>query len=90
MREHLSKHNASEEQRVKAKERMLAINEKKGLKVEVTDIRTQVTTIYDSIRKAADALGADKNSLIYNEKVQTEKGELKLFKKYYKILIFRG
>lgn len=45
LREHLSKHNASDEQRVKAKERMLAINEKKGIKVEVTNIRTQITTI---------------------------------------------
>ena len=32
LQEHLAKHNASKEQRVKARERMLAINEKKSYK----------------------------------------------------------
>lgn len=89
LREHLSKHNVSEEQRAKAKERILALNEQKGIRVEVTDIRTQLTTIYTSIRKAADSLGSYNKALIYNEKVQKEKGEVKLFKKFYKIKIIR-
>lgn len=89
LKEHLSKHNASEEQRAKAKERMLAINEKKGIRVEVTDVRAQITTVYTSIRKAADALGSDNKALQYNEKVQNDKGEIRLFKKYYKVKIFR-
>lgn len=32
LQDHLSKHNASEEQRIKARERMIAINEKKRYK----------------------------------------------------------
>ena len=90
LREHLAKHNASEEQRAKAKERMLAINEKKGIRVEVTDVRTQITTVYASVRKAADALGSDNKALMYNEKVQIEKGEIRLFKKYYQVKILRN
>ena len=89
LQEHLAKHNASKEQRVKARERMLAINEKKAIKVEVTDVRTQITTTYTSMRKAAEGLSTDFKALQYNERVQKEKGEIKLFKKYYQITIIR-
>lgn len=90
LRDHLSKHNASEEQRTKAKERMLAINEKKGIRVEVTDVRSEITTVYASVWKAADALGTDNKALMYNEEVQIEKGGMKLFKKFYKVKILRN
>nr|YP_009262027.1 hypothetical protein [Chrysoporthe austroafricana]AMX22102.1 hypothetical protein [Chrysoporthe austroafricana] len=89
LQEHLTKHNASEEQRIKARERMIAINKNKGIKVDVTDIRTQITTSYTSMRKAAEGLSTDFKSLQYNERVQKEKGEIKLFKKYYQITIIR-
>lgn len=62
---------------------------KKGIKVEVTDVRTQITTTYTSIRKAAEGLSTDKKALQYNERVQKEKGEIKLFKKYYLVKIIR-
>lgn len=68
---------------------MLVINEKKGIKVEVTDVRTQVTTTYISMRKAAEGLSTDLKSLMYNERVQKDKGEVKLFKKYYQVKIIR-
>jgi hypothetical protein len=68
---------------------MVIINENKGIKVEVTDIRTQVTTTYTSIRKAAEALDTDLKALQYNEKIQIEKGITKLFKKYYQVNIIR-
>lgn len=68
---------------------MLAINENKGIKVEVTDVRTQITTTYTSIRKAAEGLGTDSKALQYNERVQREKGVIKLFKKYYLVKISR-
>jgi hypothetical protein len=68
---------------------MLAINENKGIKVEVTDVRTQRTTTYTSIRKAAEGLGTDLKALQYNESVQREKGETKLLKKYYQVNIIR-
>jgi len=68
---------------------MLAIHEKKAIKVEVTDVRTQITTTYTSIRKAAEGLSTDFKALQNNERVQKEKGEIKLFKKYYQITIMR-
>ena len=68
---------------------MLEINVKKGIKVEVTDVRTQITTIYTSMRKAAEGLSTDLKALQYNERVQKEKEEIRLFKKYYQVTIIR-
>lgn len=39
-----------------------------GLKVEITDLETNVVTSYDSVRKAADALGSDIKTLLRREK----------------------
>ena len=89
IRAHLAQLNRSEEQRLAARERMLTLNEKKGIKVEVTDERTNITTTYDSIRNAADALSTDLKSLYYNEKVQKERGKPVLFKKYFLVKILR-
>jgi hypothetical protein len=41
------------------------------------------------MRQAAEGLNTDLKALQYNERVQKEKGEIKLFKKYYKIKIIR-
>jgi len=35
-----------------------------GLKVEITDLETNVVTSYDSVRKAADALDSDIKTLL--------------------------
>jgi group I intron endonuclease len=81
--------NQSEEQRLGAKERMLRINMAKGIKVEVTDLRTNEIIIYDSLRKTAEALNTDLKALGYNEKVQKERGKIVPFKKYFVIKIKR-
>ena len=87
---HLKILNAREEQRTAARERMLALNINKGIKVEVTDERTNTTVTYSSISSAAEALNSDIKALKYNERVQKEKGVVKLFKKYYLVKILRS
>ena len=64
LRKHLIKHNASDEQRAKARARMLKINENKGIGIEVLDTVTKETTMYSSIRKAALAIGCSHKSVI--------------------------
>ena len=49
---------------------MLKLNEAKGIRVEVTDLRTNEITVYNSIRKTAEALSTDLKALRYNEKIQ--------------------
>jgi len=44
-----------------------------GLKVQVTDLDTNVTSTYDSIRKAADALKSDIKTILRREKNQINK-----------------
>jgi hypothetical protein len=63
LKEHLTKHNASDEQRAKARARMLKINENKGIGIEVLDTVTKETTMYSSIRKAALAIGCTHRSV---------------------------
>jgi group I intron endonuclease len=80
----------SEEQRAKARERMLSINAEKGIKVEVVDNETNVTTTFDSIRKAAIALGCSKNAIHYYEKQRLKTREIKLLKGRYIINVIRS
>lgn len=65
LRAHLIILNQSEEQRLGAKARMLKLNEAKGIEVEVTDIRTNETTIYKSLRDTAKALDTDLKAIYY-------------------------
>lgn len=41
-----------------------------GLEVEVTDIETKTTIVYESIRKAALALNSDIKTILRREKMQ--------------------
>lgn len=68
---------------------MLKLNEAKGIKVEVTDIRTSEITIYNSLRLAAKALSTDLKAMYYNEKLQEERGTSVAFKKHFYIKIKR-
>lgn len=63
LREHLIKHNSSDEQRIKARARMLKINESKGMSVEVLDSVTKETAKYSSLRQAALAIGCSHKSV---------------------------
>ena len=74
LKEHLTKHNASDEQRAKARARMLKINEKKGIGIEVLDTETKETTMYSSIRQAANAIGCSHSYIIAARKVFKKKG----------------
>lgn len=85
----LKKWNQSEEHKLRAKERMLKLNEAKGIKVEVTDLRTNETLTYNSLRKTAEALNTDLKALKYNEKIQEKRGKIIPFKKHYIIKIKR-
>ena len=86
LKENLTKTN-DEEQRAAARARMLEINEAKG--IEVTDINTKTTTTYNSIRKAAEAIGCHKNALHFNEKQQLKTGIVKPLKSIYTINVIR-
>ena len=81
--------NQSEEQKLAARERMLKLNEAKGIRVEVTDLRTNEITVYNSIRKTAEALSTDLKALRYNENIQKERGITVPFKKQYLVKIKR-
>lgn len=81
--------NQSEEQKSRARERMLKLNEAKGIKVEVTDLKTNETTVYNSLRQTAEALSTDLKSLRYNENIQKERGIIVPFKKQYVVKIKR-
>jgi hypothetical protein len=85
LKEHLKKHNASGEQRVKARARMLLINENKGTNTEVFDTVTGLTTTYSSIRQAANAIGCSPSTIA--KKVSVNKGIEVLVKKRYKIKV---
>lgn len=73
-RKHMIKFNSTPEQKLKAREYMLNLNEKKGITVEVLDLETDSITTYTSIRKAAEALNCAKNALLYLDKEKLDKG----------------
>lgn len=87
LKEHLSKHNASDEQRAKARVRMLKINEHKRMGTEVLDTVTGLTTTYSSIRQAADAIGCSHSSIVLARKAFANKGIEVLVKKRYKVKV---
>jgi hypothetical protein len=61
-----------------------------GIEVEITDLHTKLTTTYDSIRKAAKAIGSDIKSLSRREKTQLEKGINTPYRNRYMIVIKRS
>jgi group I intron endonuclease len=60
-----------------------------GLEVEITNIETKITTIYNSIREAAKAIGSDIKTILRREKSQKDKGINTPYKKIYMIVIKR-
>lgn len=61
-----------------------------GIEVEITDLETKLTTTYESIRKAAVAIGSDIKSLSRREKSQLEKGINTPYRNRYMIVIRRS
>jgi len=60
-----------------------------AIKVEVIDLNTKITTLYNSIREAAVALDSDIKTLLRREKVQLSKGVNTPYRKRYLINIKR-
>lgn len=60
-----------------------------GLEVEITDLETKITTVYESIRKAAEAIGSDIKTILRREKSQIDKGINTPYRKRYMIVIKR-
>ena len=81
--------NQSEEQKLRARERMLKLRGAKGIKVEVTDLIIKEVTVYNSLRQTAEALSTDLKSLRYNENISKERGITVPFKKQYNVKIKR-
>lgn len=89
IRKHMAKHNSSEEQRTKARERMLKLNEKKGISVEVFDLVTNETETYDSMLKASEAIGCVHGTIQLAEKTFLAKGINRPIKKRYLVTVIR-
>jgi group I intron endonuclease len=60
-----------------------------GIEVEITDLETKITTTYESIRKAANAINSDIKSIIRREKSQLENGINTPYRNRYIIVIKR-
>jgi len=74
--------------------RAAALNREKssvpGMEVEITDLQTKLTTTYDSIRKAADAIDSDIKTILRREKSQLTKGINTPYRGRYMIVIKRS
>jgi group I intron endonuclease len=60
------------------------------LEVEITDLDTKTTTVYNSIRKAAESINSDIKTILRREKLQIEKGINTSYRKRYIISIKRN
>jgi hypothetical protein len=61
-----------------------------GLEVEITDLETKTTTVYTSIRKAAESINSDIKTILRRENLQIKKGINTPYKKRYIITIKRN
>jgi group I intron endonuclease len=61
-----------------------------GISVDVTDLETKLTTTYDSVRKAANAINSDIKTILRREKSQLEKGINTPYRNKYIITIKRS
>ena len=80
--------------RAKLKEHLTQLNKniltkKNGIKITVLDLETNITTDYDSLRKAAQSIGSYAHVITKYEKLQLDKGYKKPFKGRYVIKIHR-
>jgi len=57
-----------EESLAKVRLQLSKLNFEKGIKVEVTNIEKNTIIVYDSIRKAAEALKCDQTTIKYHDK----------------------
>jgi len=60
-----------------------------GIKVEITNLETKITTVHESVCKAAKFIGSDIKTILRREKSQILKGINTPYKKIYMIVIKR-
>ncbi len=89
LKKHLASITSSKEHRERSKKRILDINKLKGISVEVFDMNTKETSIYPSVRKAAEAIGCVHGTIQLADKVYREKGISRPIKKRYLIKIIK-
>lgn len=89
LKKHLASISASKEHSERSRKRMLKINELKGYPVEVFDVKTNKTSVYTSIRQAAEAIGCVHRTILLADKTLREKGINRLVKKRYFIKIIK-
>lgn len=87
LKEHLKSHNSSVEQREKSRKRIYDYNKLKGILVEVFDTLNSKTTVYSSMREAADAIGCVHRTIILADKRFKTTGINKPIKKRYIVKI---
>ena len=68
------KHSEESLNLIKAKALKRKNISKPGLKVEIKDIETNITTTYNSIRQAANSINSDIKTLIRRERSELKKG----------------
>jgi hypothetical protein len=65
------------------------LNLEKSIKVEIFDLETKTKTVYNSIRKAAEALKCAKNTIHYYENQYLKNGINKPYRDRYIIKVIR-
>jgi hypothetical protein len=65
----------------------LEYNKSKGQRVEVLDIISNETTVYSSLRQAAEAISCVHRTIHLSDKALKEKGVSRLVKKRYLVKI---
>jgi len=60
-----------------------------GIKVTILDLETKMTTEYDSVRRAGEAIGCSPTAILKHEKLQLDKADTKPFRGRYVIVINR-
>ena len=61
-----------------------------GLQVEIIDLETKITSVYNSIRNTAKSINLDIKTLLRREKSQLEKGVNTPYRNRYIIIIRRN
>jgi hypothetical protein len=79
----------SEESLLKIKNHLTILNKAKGFTVEIINVELDQIFVFDSIRKAANYLNCDKDTVSYQAKIQKQNPS-KLFKKKYKVIISKN
>lgn len=90
LRSHLAVLNTSDEHKEISRRNMIKLNESKGFSVEVFDMESKKTEVFNSIRKAAEAIGCVHRTIILADETFRKKGITRPIKKRYLVKIIKG